>query len=108
MKTVQQTKSERARAMIKEGKTAQEIAATLGVTRQYVYNMKYAMSGKKAKARKAAKRISKFTGKPVRPYTKRKVEAPQPEIRYVQVDVPQPHYNLTWAQRFKALFTGRV
>lgn len=82
-------------------------------------------------------RISERTGKPVRKYTKGKsvatpkksiaergeelrrlteeamriarASAPAPvPIRYIEVEVPQPHYNLTWKQRFTALFFGRV
>jgi hypothetical protein len=75
-------------------------------------------------------RISDRTGKPVRKYTKGKsiaergeelrrlteeamriarASAPAPApIRYIEVEVPQPHYNLTWKQRFTALFFGRV
>ena len=80
-------------------------------------------------------RISERTGKPVRKYTKgsavktpkksiaergaelrrlteeamRIARAPAPApIRYIEVEVPQPHYNLTWKQRFTALFFGRV
>jgi hypothetical protein len=82
-------------------------------------------------------RISERTGKPVRKYTKGKspatlkksiaergaelrrlteeavrisrASAPAPApIRYIEVEVPQPHYNLTWKQRFTALFFGRV
>ena len=36
--------------------------------------------------------------------------APKPEIKtqYIEIEVPQPHYNLTWRQRFAALFLGRV
>jgi len=82
-------------------------------------------------------RISDRTGKPVRKYIKGKsvatpkksiaergeelrrlteeamriarASAPAPApIRYIEVEVPQPHYNLTWKQRFTALFFGRV
>ena len=78
-------------------------------------------------------RISERTGLPVRKYTKRKAtkmakkslaergtelkrlvegrraeQAAMVHYKYIEVPVPQPHYNLTWKQRFKALFTGRV
>jgi transposase-like protein len=35
-------------------------------------------------------------------------EATKPKIQYIEIEVPQPHYNLTWKQRFTALFFGRV
>lgn len=35
-------------------------------------------------------------------------EATKPKIQYIEIEVPQPHYNLTWRQRFTALFLGRV
>jgi transcriptional regulator with XRE-family HTH domain len=35
-------------------------------------------------------------------------EATKPKIQYIEIEVPQPHYNLTWRQRFTALFFGRV
>jgi hypothetical protein len=41
-------------------------------------------------------------------FIKQLQEATTPKIQYIEIEVPQPHYNLTWSQRFKALFTGRV
>jgi transposase len=127
------SRTQRVRILTKEGRSVQEIAATVGVTTQFVYNVQW-HERKKAKAAEAAAaspRISTVTGKPVRPYKKRKAkkslaergaelrqwaaertELPpvpaEPQVKYIEIEVPQPHYSLTWGQRFKALFTGRV
>lgn len=68
------SRSERVRILLKEGRSVQEIAATVGVTAQFVYNVRYHMQ-KKAETATATPdgvRISPKTGKPVRRYTKRK------------------------------------
>lgn len=123
--TTIQTKTNKA-ALIRElhaqGKAPGAIAVEVGCNVQYVYGV---LSYEKIKAKKAkakAKRerdLAKLnTPKPKRKYTKSGKYAKKPvavvasptlgEIRYVQVDVPQPHYKLTWKQRFVALFFGRV
>lgn len=110
------SRAERVRILLKEGRSVKEIAATVGVAAQFVYNVRYD-AAKKAKAAQAAPdgvRISEKTGKPVRKYKKRRVKPAStptptpPKVQYIEIEVPQPHYNLTWGQRFKALFTGRV
>ena len=68
------SRTQRVRILLKEGRSTQEIAATVGVTAQFVYNVQYS-ERKKAKddeAKAEAVRISPKTGKPVRKYTKRK------------------------------------
>lgn len=127
------SRTQRVRILLKEGRSVQEIAATVGVTAQFVYNVRYSeqKKAKGAEAKAEAVRISPKTGKPVRKYTKRKAkkslaergaelrqwaaertELPpvpaEPQVKYIEIEVPQPHYSLTWGQRFKALFTGRV
>lgn len=100
--------------MLKEGRSVQEVAATVGVTKQYVYNVKYKLSKTQNVEAKPGVRISAKTGKPVRKYKKRQAKPAStptptpPKVQYIEIEVPQPHYNLTWGQRFKALFTGRV
>lgn len=133
------SRTQRVRILLKEGRSVQEIAATVGVTTQFVYNVQYS-ERKKAKAAEAqtqaqaaaaSPRISAVTGKPVRKYKKRKAKKSvaergaelrqwaeerkalppvhtEPQVKYIEIEVPQPHYNLTWGQRFKALLTGRV
>jgi hypothetical protein len=41
-------------------------------------------------------------------FIKQLQEATTPKVQYIEIEVPQPHYNLTWKQRFTALFFGRV
>ena len=117
--------SKRIRVLLKEGRTPAEIMALTGAKRHIVGLVKYHME------RQENIRISPITGKPVRKYTKRKAkkslaergaelrqwaaertELPpvpaEPQVKYIEIEVPQPHYSLTWGQRFKALFTGRV
>lgn len=72
------SRTQRVRILLKEGRSTQEIAATVGVTAQFVYNVQYS-ERKKAKddeAKADAVRISPKTGKPVRKYTKRKSNKP--------------------------------
>ena len=115
--------SQRIRKLLKEGRSTAEIMALTGTHKHIVGLVKYHME------RQENARISPITGKPVRKYKKnrkslaergaelrrmvkeRKQQAKQPEppkVQYIEIEVPQPHYNLTWGQRFKALFTGRV
>lgn len=116
------SRTQRVRILLKEGRSVQEIAATVGVTTQFVYNVRYSeqKKAKGAEAKAEAVRISPKTGKPVRKYTKSKAKKSlaehtalppvpaEPQVKYIEIEVPQPHYSLTWGQRFKALFTGRV
>lgn len=115
-----QTKADKIRALTAQGMKPRDIAATVGGTLQAVYDVQYrdrvkAKTKGKKKELASSVRISPVTGKPVRKYKKRakKSQAEQavptpPKVQYIEVEVPQPHYNLTWGQRFKALFTGRV
>ena len=65
------SRTQRVRILSKEGRSVQEIAATVGVTTQFVYNVQY-HERKKTKAGQAEpERISPRTGKPLRKYTKR-------------------------------------
>lgn len=73
------SRTQRVRILLKEGRSVQEIAATVGVTTQFVYNVQYHERKKtKAAEAKAAEpvRISSKTGKPVRKYKKRKAKEP--------------------------------
>lgn len=113
-KSTKPTKAERVRILLKEGRSVQEAAATVGVTKQYVYNMKYKLRKMQHVEAKPVVRISEITGKPVRKYKKRQTKpastptSTPPKVQYIEIEVPQPHYNLTWGQRLKALLTGRV
>ena len=66
------SRAERVRILLKEGRSVQEAAATVGVTKQYVYNVKYKLNKMQNVGAKPGVRISEKTGKPVRKYTKRK------------------------------------
>lgn len=116
-----ESKADKIRALTAQGMKPRDIAATVGSTLQSVYDVQYkdrmrAKTKGKKKELASSVRISPVTGKPVRKYKKRsakKSRAEQavptpPKVQYIEVEVPQPHYNLTWGQRFKALFTGRV
>lgn len=109
------------RALLKQKKKAKEIAAEVGCLMQYVYSVQNAdrVRAKKAKARRDYERRKEIVaGSVKRKYVKsgkysKKVKSPldvPPVVKtqYIEIEVPQPHYNLTWGQRIKALFTGRV
>lgn len=119
------SKAEKIRQMLNEGASPMIIAAVMDVSRQYVYGVRANEKSRKAKAKAkqkmAVKKAKLADAAPKRKYVKSGkyskkaavVEAPTPpavETRpvFVEVPVPQPHYNLTWKQRFVALFTGRV
>jgi hypothetical protein len=105
------------RSLLRAGKTKDEAAAEAGCDVQYVYGVVYAEKQRK-RLLKAKRKQEIRKGAPKRAYIKtgkyaKKDESPVVEsvvgeVRYVQVDVPQPHYDLTWKQRFTALFFGRV
>lgn len=130
-----ESKADKIRALTAQGMKPRDIAATVGSTLQAVYDVQYRDRAKaKIKGKKkelaSSVRISAVTGKPVRKYKKRAKKSlaergaelrrmaqerraeqavpTPPKVQYIEVEVPQPHYNLTWGQRFKALFTGRV
>lgn len=114
------------RALLKQKRKPKDIAAEVGCKIQYVYSVQNYDRVKAVKTKNRVKYERKkaiVAGAVKRKYTKsgkyaKKVKAkasPAPmvesvvgEVRYVQVDVPQPHYDLTWKQRFTALFFGRV
>lgn len=91
------SRSERVRILLKEGRSVQEIAATVGVTAQFVYNVQYSVrkKAKDAEAKPDAVRISPRTGKPVRKYTKRKAKKtladPKKKVEALIV-VPKPEF----------------
>lgn len=103
-----QSKAAQIRALLAQGKTPQEAAKSMGVKPQYVYSVQY-YERKKALAA-APKR------KPGRP-KKVRVEAITPQEAEMlpvggwtltaKYDAP-PVPRLTWRQRLRALFTGRV
>jgi hypothetical protein len=71
------------------------------------------VKARKAKAKRDYERRKEIAaGSVKRKYVKSgkfaKKAAPEVRTQYIEIEVPQPHYNLTWSQRFKALFTGRV
>jgi hypothetical protein len=139
------------RVLLKQKKTAKQIAAEVGCKPQYVYSVQNhdRVKARKAKAKRDYERRKEIAaGSVKRKYVKsgkysKKVKSPldvpmveidrdrlkaeqtelhelnahfikqlqeatTPKIQYIEIEVPQPHYNLTWSQRFKALFTGRV
>ena len=122
--TKKPTKAERARALLKEGRSIKEVAAMLGTSLQYVYSLRY-VDKKKAKT-KRSKRVKEMKPvlpplkKPGRPKgSKNKPKSSPPlrgfgdaEIKREGALVPDsliyignPRPNL-WA-RIKAVFTGR-
>jgi len=132
-----ETKADKIRALLAQGMKPGDIAATVDCMVQAVYDVQYrdrksvgkVIVRSNRKKTLASVRISNRTGKPVRKYKKRKQSLAQrgaelrrmveerkqeaqrsepPKVGYIEIEVPQPHYNLTWGQRFKALFTGRV
>lgn len=103
------------RALLKQKKKAKEIAAEVGCLMQYVYSVQNAerVRARKAKARRDYERRKEIVaGSIKRKYVKSgkysKKATPEVRTQYIEIEVPQPHYNLTWGQRIKALFTGRV
>lgn len=117
-------KAELIRTLLKDkNKTRAQVAEEVGCSTQYVFSVqnKEKVKAKKAKAKRAYERkLELLNGAPKRKYTKsgkfaKQVPAPttpvvEPVVKtqYIEIEVPQPHYNLTWRQRFTALFFGRV
>lgn len=119
-KQKQPSRAARIRALLAEGKTPSAIAATLGVTRQYVYGVRYYANSK------SKQRISPKTGLPVRKYTKKEptqvvhkavIEALQRENAelkreiaarrvptQIEIPVPQPVGHFTFVERLRILF----
>lgn len=98
------TKADRARALMAEGKTTDQIAAALGVTKQYVYSLR-CMDKKKKPVPAPAKRKP---GRPKGSKTK-KVQEPSPmepvssgTITYI---APKRY---TFTERLRILFTGSL
>jgi hypothetical protein len=104
-------------------KSRVQIAEEVGCKVQYVFSVQNhdRVRAKKARAKKAYERkLERLKGAPKRQYVKsgkyaKKVPAPTTPVvepivktQYIEIEVPQPHYNLTWRQRFTALFFGRV
>jgi hypothetical protein len=117
-------KAELIRTLLKDkNKTRAQIAQEVGCKVQYVFSVQNADRArvKKARAKRKLERQAELrNGAPKRKYTKsgkfaKQVSAPttpmvEPVVKtqYIEIEVPQPHYNLTWRQRFTALFFGRV
>ena len=112
------------RALLKDKtKSKSDIAEEVGCKVQYVFSVQNhdRVKAKKLKAKKAYERkLERLKGASKRKYVKsgkyaKKVPAPTTPVvepivktQYIEIEVPQPHYNLTWRQRFTALFFGRV
>ena len=126
--TIIKTKTNKA-ALIREllkdkTKSRAQIAEEVGCKVQYVFSVQNhdRVRAKKARAKRKLERQAELrNGAPKRKYTKRAepvaavnaapttpVVEPVVKTQYIEVEVPQPHYNLTWRQRFTALFFGRV
>ena len=112
------------RALLKDKtKSKSDIAEEVGCKVQYVFSVQNhdRVRARKARAKRKLERQAELrNGAPKRKYTKsgkfaKQVPAPttpmvEPVVKtqYIEIEVPQPHYNLTWRQRFTALFFGRV
>jgi hypothetical protein len=112
------------RALLKDKtKSKSDIAEEVGCKVQYVFSVQNhdRVRARKARAKRKLERQAELrNGAPKRKYTKsgkfaKQVSAPttpmvEPVVKtqYIEIEVPQPHYNLTWRQRFTALFFGRV
>jgi hypothetical protein len=117
-------KAELIRTLLKDKtKTRAQIAEEVGCKVQYVFSVQNhdRVRARKARAKRKLERQAELrNGAPKRTYTKsgkyaKKAPAPttpmvEPVVKtqYIEIEVPQPHYNLTWRQRFTALFFGRV
>jgi len=126
-------KSAMIRELLASGVPPTQVALDVGCKPQYVYGvMAYERSRqKKAKAKakrerdlakivpkrkyvKSGKYSKKAAAVPAAPIVSAEemeaLKAPPTlgEIKFIEMPVPQPHYNLTWKQRFVAFFFGRV
>jgi hypothetical protein len=117
-------KAELIRTLLKDKtKSKSDIAEEVGCKVQYVFSVQNhdRVRARKARAKRKLERQAELrNGAPKRKYTKsgkyaKQVPAPttpmvEPVVKtqYIEIEVPQPHYNLTWRQRFTALFFGRV
>ena len=68
--TKKPTKAERARALLKEGRSIKEVAAMLGTSLQYVYSLRY-VDKKKAKTKRSKRAQLAKEMKPVLPSLKK-------------------------------------
>lgn len=125
MNEVIKTKTNKAaliRTLLKDKtKTKVAIANEVGCDPQYVYSVQNydRVRARKLKAKERLAKLARSVGnKAKRKYVKsgkysKKAKSPlnvPPVVKtqYIEVEVPQPHYDLTWKERFIALFFGRV
>lgn len=100
-----QSKAAQIRALLAQGKTPQEVAKIVGVKTPYVYGVQYY---ERKRAQPAAPKR-----KPGRP-RKVRVEAITPQeaetlpVGNWTITAKYDEPRLTWRQRLRALFTGRV
>lgn len=107
------TKAERVRALLRDGKTIAEVSSLTGVTRQYVYSLRYQDNKKNQKPVLPAKRgrgRPKGSGKKI--VFVPQVSAPQtPPVLtlegYLKNLPPDPQPKTFW-QRLRYAFTGRI
>jgi hypothetical protein len=118
MTAKKEPKSRRIRALLSEGKSVAEIAATVGVTRQYVYGIAHLDRKKAKKVAPKRKYVRKAGRCRTHPYLHSTGDSHAPGggggtgipvlvASYTPPVVVAPA-SLTWKQRFTALFTGRI
>ena len=98
-------------SLLKEGKSAREIAAIVNVSPAYIYTTKNRANTQGNLSLPPAKRGRPKGSKNKKPRAKPTThlqEVPQVSIRYVEIPVPQPFSHFSFLERLKILFFKKV
>lgn len=99
-------KADQARQLMAEGKSLKEVAAMLGVTLQYLYSLRYVDKKRSTIPVLKKKKATKTRALKQKAALEDHISAQQAVLQQKVWLVPKP--KLSWAQRFKVLFTGVV
>jgi transposase len=99
-------------SLLKEGKSAREIAAIVNVSPAYIYTTKNRANTQGNLSLPPAKRGRPKGSKNKKPRAAKTIkhlqEIPQVSVRYVEIPVPQPFSHFSFLERLKILFFKKV
>lgn len=98
-------------SLLKEGKSAREIAVIANVSPAYVYTTKNRAKVQGTLSLPPSKRGRPKGSKDKKPRAKPAThlqEVPQVSIKYVEIPVPQPFSHFSFLERLKILFFKKV